>query len=90
MNDSGGILRAITTTVIGSSMGSGRGNTLAGGLRGAHADSEVGKANAQALTIDQVDGASVVVISKGQELAVGQGGRIVIEDGRWCRWSTIE
>ncbi|HEC20769.1 MAG TPA: glycine zipper 2TM domain-containing protein [Gammaproteobacteria bacterium] len=82
---SGGFLGAITGTVLGSTMGRGRGNTLAtlaGGLLGAYAGSEVGKANAQELTVDLDNGDSVVVISKGQKFAVGQRVRIVIEDGR--------
>jgi len=80
----GGFLGAITGTVLGSTIGRGRGNTLAtlgGGLLGAYAGNEIAKANAQELMVDLNSGKSVVVIAKGKKFAVGQHVRIVIEDG---------
>lgn len=80
----GGFLGAITGTVLGSTMGRGRGNTLAtlaGGLLGAYAGNEVGKANAQELTVELDNGDSVIVIAKGQKFSVGKHVRIVMENG---------
>ncbi len=80
----GGFLGAITGAVLGSTMGRGRGNTLAtlgGGLLGAYAGNEIGKANAQELMVDLNNGDSVVVIAKGKKFALGQHVRIVLENG---------
>ncbi len=83
-NGGGGFLGAIAGTVLGSTMGRGRGNTLAtlgGGLLGAYVGNEMGKTNAQELTVDLNNGDSVMVIAKGRQFAIGQHVRIVMRNG---------
>jgi len=80
-NGTGSFLGALTGAVVGSTMGGGRGSrlaTLGGGLLGAYAGNEAGKANAQELTVKLKDDSTVVVIAKGRQFAVGQHVRIVM------------
>lgn len=81
----GSFLGAITGAVLGSTIGRGRGNTLAtlgGGLLGAYAGNQVGKANAQELDVDLDSGSHVVVIAKGDKFSVGQHVKIVLRGDR--------
>ncbi len=81
----GSFLGTIAGTVLGSTLGRGRGSvlaTLGGGLLGAYVGNEVGKANAQELSVDLDSGRHVVVIAKGNKFSVGQHVRIVLNGGR--------
>ncbi|MDO9208429.1 MAG: glycine zipper 2TM domain-containing protein [Sulfuricurvum sp.] len=82
---SGGFLGAIVGGVLGSTMGGGRGSvltTLGGGLIGAYAGNEIGKSNAQELSVTLNTNQDVVVVSKGTEFTVGQRVKIVKRNGR--------
>lgn len=81
----GGFLGALTGGVIGSTMGGGRGSvltTLGGGLIGLYAGNEIGKSNAQELSVTLDDKQDVVVVSKGSAFEIGQRVKIVKRDGR--------
>ena len=81
----GTFIGALTGAVLGSTMGGGRGNTLTtlgGGLAGAYAGDEIGKANAQQLMVKLDNGNSVVVIAKGKSFAVGEEVKIITNGGR--------
>ena len=81
----GTFVGALTGTVLGSLVGRGAGNTLAtlaGGLGGAYAGSEVAKANAQELSVALDDGRNVIVIAKGKNFYKGERVRIVKHNGR--------
>nr|WP_321265718.1 glycine zipper 2TM domain-containing protein [uncultured Sulfurimonas sp.] len=81
---SGKFLGAIIGTVLGSTIGRGSGTTLAmlgGGLAGGYAGNEVGKANAEELSVELDNGDMVVVVVKGQE-HFDVGDRVkIIKDG---------
>jgi outer membrane lipoprotein SlyB len=82
---SGGFLGAIVGGVLGSTMGGGRGSvltTLGGGLVGAYAGNEIGKSNAQELSVTLDNRQEVVVVSKGTQFFVGQRVKIVKRNGR--------
>ncbi|MBD3807075.1 MAG: hypothetical protein IE879_08440 [Sulfuricurvum sp.] len=86
VKDSGGgsTLGGITGAVLGSTMGGGKGSVLtmlAGGLVGLYAGSEIGKSNAQELTVRLDSKQEIVVVSKGTDFAVGQRVKIVKRDG---------
>ncbi len=91
-NGAGTFIGAITGAVLGSMIGRGNGTTLAtlaGGLGGAYAGNQLGKANAQELTIKLTkNGTDVVTVVKGQEFYVGERVRIVKKYGR--RISSVE
>lgn len=79
----GTFLGAIIGTVVGSTMGRGNGNTLAtlaGGLIGGYAGNEIGKANAQELSVELESGDQIIVVAKGNNIAVGDRVKI-IKDG---------
>jgi len=81
----GGFLGAIVGGVLGSTMGGGRGSvltTLGGGLIGAYAGNEIGKSNAQELSVTLNTNQDVVVVSKGTQFTVGQRVKIVKRNGR--------
>jgi outer membrane lipoprotein SlyB len=81
----GSFLGAVTGGVIGSTMGGGRGSlltTLAGGLIGMYAGNELGKSNAQELSVTLDSKEEVVVISKGTEFGIGSRVKIVKRNGR--------
>ena len=66
----GTFIGAITGVVLGSFIGGGRASTLGalgGGLAGAYAGSEVGKANAEELTVELTTGEVVVIVVKGED-----------------------
>ncbi len=80
---SGTFLGALIGAVIGSTMGGGRGSSLTmlgGGIIGGVAGKEIGKANAQELTVEMNYGEVVVVVVKGDGFKVGDRIRI-IKDG---------
>jgi len=82
-NGTGKFLGALIGGVIGSTIGGGNGRVLAalgGGLLGGYAGSEVGKANADELTVKLDNGEQVVVVVKGQDFVVGDRVKI-IKDG---------
>ena len=84
-NGTGTFIGAITGTVLGSMFGHGRGNTLttlAGGLSGAYVGNQVGKANAQELTVTLNNGQNIVVIAKGTRFHTGERIRIIKRGGR--------
>jgi len=91
-NGTGTFIGAITGAVLGSMIGRGNGTTLAtlaGGLGGAYAGNQLGKANAQELTIKLTkNDKEVVTVVKGQEFYVGERVRIVKKYGR--RISSVE
>lgn len=91
-NGTGTFLGAVTGAILGSMVGKGNGTTLAmlaGGLGGAYAGNQLGKANAQELTIKLArNGREVVTVVKGQEFYVGERVRIVKKYGR--RVSSVE
>lgn len=91
-NGTGTFIGAITGAVLGSMIGRGNGTTLAtlaGGLGGAYAGNQLGKANAQELTIQlSRNHRDVVAVVKGQEFYVGERVRIVKKYGR--RISSVE
>jgi outer membrane lipoprotein SlyB len=80
----GTFIGAITGVVLGSFIGGGRASSLGalgGGLVGAYAGSEVGKANAEELTVELSNGEVVVVVVKGEKI-YSMGDRIkIIKDG---------
>lgn len=80
----GTFLGALIGTVVGSTMGGGRGTTLmalGGGLAGGYAGSEIGKANAEELTVELDYGEVVVIVVKGMD-TYHVGDRIkIIKDG---------
>lgn len=81
----GGVLGAVVGTVLGSTMGGGRGTILTmlgGGLIGAYAGNEVGKSNAQELSVTLDNQQEVVVVSKGTQFTMGQRVKIVKRNGR--------
>jgi len=76
----GTFVGALTGAALGSTIGGGRGRTLTalgGGLAGAYAGREIGKANAQQLMVKLDSGNSVVVIAKGKSFAVGEEVKII-------------
>ena len=84
-NGTGTFIGAITGTVLGSLLGHGRGSTLAtlaGGLSGTYVGNQVGKSNAQELTVTLDNGNSIIVIAKGNRFHRGQRIRIVKRGGR--------
>ncbi len=81
----GGALGGITGAVLGSTMGGGRGSVLtmlAGGLVGLYAGNEIGKSNAQELTVVLDSKQEVVVVSKGTDFGVGQRVKIIKRNGQ--------
>lgn len=80
----GTFIGAITGVVLGSFIGGGRASSLGalgGGLAGAYAGSEVGKANAQELTVELNNAEVVVIVVKGDDI-YKTGDRIkIIKDG---------
>ena len=81
----GGLLGAVVGTVLGSTMGGGRGTVLTmlgGGLMGAYAGNEIGKSNAQELSVTLDNQQEVVVVSKGTQFTMGQRVKIVKRNGR--------
>lgn len=87
VKDSGGgtAIGGISGAVIGSTMGGGRGSVLtmlAGGLVGLYAGNEIGKSNAQELSVTLDDKQEVIVISKGTEFGVGQRVKIIKRNGQ--------
>jgi len=84
-NGTGAFLGAITGAVLGSMVGRGKGRTLAtlaGGLTGMYAGSQVAKANAQELLIRLRSGRTVIVVVKGRQFYPGERVRIVMSGGR--------
>ena len=81
----GAAIGGISGAVIGSTMGGGRGSVLTmlgGGLVGLYAGNEIGKSNAQELSVTLDDKQEVIVISKGTEFRVGQRVKIVKRNGQ--------
>ena len=81
----GGMLGTIVGGVLGSTMGGGRGSvltTLGGGLIGMYAGNEIGKSNAQELSVTLDTREEIVVVSKGTQFGIGQRVKIVKRDGR--------
>lgn len=80
----GTFIGALVGTVLGSMTGGGRGSTLmalGGGLGGAYAGSEIGKANAEELTIELDNYEVVIIVVKGDN-TYEVGDRIkIIKDG---------
>ncbi len=87
VKDEGGgkFIGAIVGGVLGSTMGGGRGSiltTLGGGLVGAYAGNEIGKSNAQELSVTLDNKQDIVVVSKGTDFSIGQRVKIVKRNGR--------
>ena len=81
----GGAIGGISGAVLGSTMGGGRGSVLtmlAGGLLGMYAGNEIGKSNAQELSVTLDDKQEVIVVSKGTEFGIGQRIKIIKRDGK--------
>ncbi|MGZ5208581.1 MAG: glycine zipper 2TM domain-containing protein [Sulfuricurvum sp.] len=81
----GGLIGTIVGGVLGSTMGGGRGTvltTLGGGLIGMYAGNEIGKSNAQELSVALDNKQEVVVVSKGTQFSIGQRVKIVKRNGR--------
>ena len=81
----GSFLGAVTGGVVGSTMGGGRGSvltTLAGGLIGMYVGNELGKSNAQELSVTLDSKEEIVVVSKGTAFGIGSRVKIVKRDGR--------
>jgi outer membrane lipoprotein SlyB len=81
----GGAIGGISGAVIGSTMGGGRGSALtmlAGGLVGLYAGSEIGKSNAQELSVSLDTKQEVIVVSKGTDFTVGQRVKIIKRNGQ--------
>lgn len=81
----GGALGGISGAVIGSTMGGGRGSVLtmlAGGLVGLYAGNEIGKSNAQELTVTLDNKQEVIVVSKGSDFGIGQRVKIIKRNGQ--------
>jgi len=84
-NGMGTFIGALVGSVLGSTMGGGRGTsltTLAGGLVGAYAGSEVNKANALELSVALDDGRDIVVVVKGTNFHAGDRVKIVKEGSK--------
>ena len=84
-NGTGTFLGAIVGTVLGSVVGEGSGNTLAtlaGGLGGAYAGDQIGKANASELSVHLNNGNNVVVVVKGKDFLVGDRVKIIKDGNR--------
>ena len=84
-NGTGTFVGALVGTVLGSITGGGRGNvlaTLAGGLGGAYAGSQVNKANAEELSVKLDNGEHIVVVTKGTNFLVGDRVKIVKDGNR--------
>ena len=84
-NGTGTFIGAIVGTVLGSMVGQGRGSTLAtlaGGLGGAYAGSQIEKANASELSVKLDDGRDVVVVVKGKNFLVGDRVKIIKDGNR--------
>ena len=84
-NGTGTFLGAIVGTVLGSIVGEGSGNTLAtlaGGLGGAYAGDQIGKANASELSVRLDNGNHVVVVVKGKGFLVGDRIKIIKDGNR--------
>ncbi len=84
-NGTGTFIGAITGTVLGSMFGQGRGNTLAtlaGGLSGVYVGNQVGKANAQELSVTLDNGQNIVLIAKGTRFHTGEHIRIIKRGGK--------
>lgn len=81
----GGTIGGISGAVLGSTMGSGKGSVLtmlAGGLIGMYAGNEIGKSNAQELSVTLDDKQDVIVISKGTDFGIGQRVKIIKRNGQ--------
>jgi len=81
----GTFLGAIVGTVLGSMAGKGRGNTLAtlaGGLGGAYAGNQIGKANASELSVELDNGKNIVVVVKGNGYRTGDRVKIIKNNGK--------
>jgi len=81
----GKFLGAIVGAVLGSTIGSGSGKTLAvlgGGLVGGYAGNEIGKANAQELTVELDNSEVIVVVAKVKGIFKGDKVRIVKDGNR--------
>ena len=81
----GGALGGISGAVIGSTMGGGRGSVLtmlAGGLVGLYAGNEIGKSNAQELSVTLDNKQEIIVVSKGSDFGVGQRVKIIKRNGQ--------
>lgn len=79
-NGTGSFIGATIGAVLGSTVGRGAGSTLAslgGGILGAVVGNEANKTNSQELTVTLDDGRTIVVLSKGTHLQVGDRVRIV-------------
>ncbi len=84
-NGTGTFLGAIVGTVLGSMVGGGNGKalaTLAGGLGGAYAGDQAGKANASELSVRLDNGKNVVVVVKGKNFLVGDRVQIIKNGNR--------
>ena len=84
-NGSGKFLGALIGAVVGSTIGGGDGRTLSalgGGLLGGYAGSEVGRANADELTVKLDSGEQVVVVVKGKHIKVGDRVKIIKDGNR--------
>ena len=84
-NGTGTFIGAIVGTVLGSTMGGGRGTaltTLAGGLGGSYVGSQVNKANAQELSVKLDNGEYIIVVSKGNNIFVGDRVKIIKEGNK--------
>ena len=80
----GAFLGALIGAVVGSTLGSGSGSVLAslgGGVGGYYAGKEIGKANADELTVKLDNGKHIVIVVKGKDLTVGDKIKI-IRDGQ--------
>lgn len=81
----GGALGGISGAVIGSTMGGGRGSVLtmlAGGLVGLYAGNEIGKSDAQELSVSLDTKQEIIVVSKGTDFTVGQRVKIIKRNGQ--------
>jgi len=77
---SGSFFGMIIGAVIGSTFGSGAGSTLAalgGGVAGHYTGKEVGKANGAELTVKLDTGENIIIVIKGDGVAVGEKIQIV-------------
>lgn len=76
----GSFFGMIIGAVLGSTLGGGNGSTLtalAGGIGGHYAGKEVGKANADELTVKLESGETIVIVVKGKHLTVGDKIKII-------------
>ena len=84
-NGTGTFIGALVGTVLGSVVGKGRGSvltTLAGGLGGAYAGNQIGKANASELSVHLNNGQNIVVVVKGKNFLVGDKVKIIKDGNR--------